>query len=197
MKYRVEPLAVERLSKLDHQPRTEGVHLSQVIQYILRKLEPARYGKDWADLSDEERLRIECGYLWEDLVFSPIMLDRIFPRDSDTVIRNLELDEDSIYQTLDGFHVRRNRVIEVKYSGSNVADPNDPKFKHWRWQNMAYCRTARTTRAVFIVLFHVGRGIRPFLPEAQLWWVRYTPAELEKNWHMIQVNRDEMLAARG
>lgn len=193
MKLRIINLGLDHLAKTDHPPRSAGVHQSDIIKHILNKLDPKRYGRDFADLSAEELLQVEMGFLWEDVVFSEAILSRIFDGDTDSIVRNLELEEDDIFQTLDGYHARRDIVIEVKYTGMFLAEPQDPKFRHWFWQNMGYCRTARTLRSIFVVLFHLGDGRRPSLPKGQLWKVRYTAAELEKNWRMLLVNRDEML----
>jgi len=175
-------------------PRTDTkVHLSSVIKYMLRKIDPRRYGRDWSKLSDADLLRLEIGYLWEDTVFSPEILARLYV--DSNLIAQPGFVRDGIHMTPDGYDVLEDTVVEVKFTSMLTAKPDHAKFRHWLWQNKGYCHGLGVTSARFIVLFSRGADAYGLAqPEAYEWRITYTPEELRRNWRMILVNRDEMLA---
>jgi len=163
--------------------RSKGRHVSEVIHRIAARLEPARFGKK----GGIDPVLAQGGFLWED-VWSQV-LARQFGHN-----KQLEIMEDGIFMTLDGFSAKRWRVIEYKATKMSARnDIRSRKFLHWHMQIMAYCLAMGTTEAELVPIFlngsyELGGGKfgKPCVgKDGHPWLMRYTKRELVENWRMI------------
>ena len=170
-------------------PRTPGVHLSGVINYLARQMglydyedEPQADGNKFPL---EARLKMAVGLSWENWV------ERQYP---DVMYHPGELCQDGIYMTPDGLHpdeILWEFKVTWKSMTKMITDGYDHKsFWPWRAQNMGYLKPLGWTRVHQCVLFINGdyRGERPTFVELD---VEYTKQEVEDNWRLILKHKDK------
>jgi hypothetical protein len=165
--------------------RSPGRHLSEVMRYIMTKLKPERFGGD----GEIKPAMAQGGFIWEDT------LSWVFGRQLG--MRQIEVEQDGIFLTLDGFDTEQWRTREAKSTKISAANGiSSERFWHWHVQIMAGCRAMDTTECELIVLHANGSyemaGGRFGEPVANPWLVGYTPREIEENWRMILRARDRM-----
>jgi hypothetical protein len=165
--------------------RTKGRHLSEIIHRIVMKTDPGRFSDEGIDPT-----QVHIGFLWED-VLSWVMTRQLGGA------KQIELLDDGIYTTLDGFSAKRWRVIEVKATKASARNPiRSQKFWHWHIQIQEYCRRMSTTEAELIPLFVNGAyemgGGRFGKIRAVPYLMTYSKREMLENWDMIRRERDDM-----
>lgn len=170
--------------------RSKGLHQSEIIHHIVSKLEPNRFGDD----SPIDPILAQSGFLWEDV------MSRVLTHQIAGTKGQLELENDGIFQTLDGFSAQRWRIIEAKATKMSARNPiRSRKFDHWHMQIMGYCKTMRTIEAELYPLFINGSYelaggrfgkmiVTPYL-------MTYTQREIDDNWRLMLMTRDEILEA--
>ena len=170
--------------------RSKGIHLSQIIHYIIEILEPKRFGGKEIDPA-----LVHGGFIWEDVMSAAFMHQ--FGH-----TKQIEIQRDDIYMTLDGFSAKRWRVIEMKCTKMSARNPiRSRKFMHWHMQIMGYCLGMRTQEAELIPLFlngayelGGGRFGKPVVGmKGHPYLLYFTKRELIENWDWILRSRDEML----
>ena len=164
--------------------RSPGLHLSDCLKFIMTILEPGKYSTEAID-----PLMTHQGFLWEDLLSE--QLGRDFG------MRQIELEMDGIFITLDGFNTDRWRTREAKATKISAANPiTSSKFWYWHAQMMAGCRAMETRECELVVLFINGSyelgGGRFGKQIARPWLMTYSEREIEDNWRMVLRARDRI-----
>ncbi len=158
------------------QPRSRGLHHSDLVHYILRRLryeepDPVFIGWEYAALT---------GFLFEDA-----MSEQLARYDWGVqLIRGLELLEDGIYMSPDGVNVETGELWEFKFTWRGLKKSPPESRLDWLMQLKSYCRAVRTDSAILCSLFACG-DYSP--PKPQLLFTRFafTERELEDNWKTI------------
>lgn len=173
-------------------PRS-GVHLSDIIRYILVRKDAARYG---GKVDAATRKRWEHGMAWE-RVFSKALAT---PAGYGKLDAQRSLVKDKVIGTPDFCDTENRIVIETKWTMLSAAHAVDsPRFWAFRVQLMGYCWMYDTDRGDLIVYHVMGDYKRDEgLPESVTWQhvLKFNVDELEKTWRMILTNRDAMLEER-
>lgn len=175
--------------------RSRGRHLSDVLGYHHRRLEPNRFKDDRGDPSST--FVFHKGFIWEDV------LSAAFARQFGN--QQLELEVDGIFMTLDGWRMATRKVKEYKATKISAREnPRSKRFAHWHERTMGYMvgvydnfdLDAIPTRSDLVVLhlngsYELGGG-RFGSEVAKAWELEYTPREIKENWDFIRRTRDEM-----
>jgi len=170
-------------------PRSPGLHLSEIYNDLFARLEPKRY-KTGAPLN---KVLLEAGIIFEE------MLERAFIlRLQEAVGRPEEIiSEEGIKCSPDLFIIDeagRFRIGEIKLTWKSSRDvPREPgengfpvKFKKNFVQMMGYCHVAQTPYARLISFFVNGQYIPgPPEPELLAWDIEFSSQELHENWTML------------
>ena len=168
-------------------PRTGGLHLSDVLNYMEITMGTDR-GDDDVDYTQYRNL----GFAWE------YYLDAVL---QDLVERPTEITEDGIIMTPDAIDMEGWVVEEWKATFKSIRpvlsswpphseiDIDAFEYNYWRWfvQVKSYCRVMDTTRCRFRVLWingtYAGSG-----PIQRVIEIDFTSRELEENWAMVTNN---------
>lgn len=165
--------------------RSPGAHLSTIVKYIITIVHPERYGGG----GKISPVRAQVGFLWED------MLSWALARQLG--MRQIEVELDGVFMTLDGFNTTEWRTREAKVTKISSANPiTSSRFWHWHIQMMAGCRAMETGECELVVLhvngaYEMGGG-RFGDEQARAWLVSFSPREIEENWRMVLRARDRM-----
>ena len=160
--------------------RSPGVHLSEILRYLLTRQDPGRF-KPGGEFDPEF---VFAGFIWEELV-SGALSKLAGKSDPKRYITQLEILFREVYCTIDVFDTKLWRVLECKYTESSSGRSiRDHHFWHYFAQIKAYCLATGTREAELWVYFARGdyKGKRR---EAKRWEVRFSERELEENWMMI------------
>jgi len=184
------PAELRRYQREQAKGRSRGRHLSEIIKYLMVRIEPDRFKN--TDIEQVNPLTLEMGFVWED-VLSKVMAERIMRLRG---LQQTEIEFDGIFMTIDGYLRKTKRIVEVKTTRMSAAHPisSGRWFRHWHYQTKGYC---------------MGMGVR----EAEIWpvflngsyeqhrfgemvckpvVVEYTQREVDDNWEMILRTRDRM-----
>ncbi len=166
--------------------RSEGLHLSDILEDIQQTLDPRDYdseGRDWDPYRKlgfirERALKLgalqaayECG-------------DLIDPG---------EIKVDGIWMSPDGLHLGDGALEEWKVtwksSGRVERDGIDGAFPRWFWQMKSYCWALKTRKANLRSFFVNGdykwlRGGEESEKDMS-WAIEFTEREIQDNWRMI------------
>lgn len=157
-------------------PRTPGLHLSQIINSILQKLEPKKYGGPFNPLYTDP------GFTFERV------LETAWAARQTNIIRPGEVEKDGILCSPDGIDFTnplQPELIESKMTEmSMVGCPTDPKFRKWLWQIAAYCHVLGVTSSRLHVLWLRGnyKEVRRAYTVDRIVW---EPRELEETWGFL------------
>lgn len=167
--------------------RTLGVdHLSEILHYILTRLEPGRYG------STIKPETAHIGFLLEDTLSWAFSGQFGGARS-----KQIEVEKDGIYMTLDGFNTQTWRVKEYKATKISAREPiTSNKYWGWKIRTAGYCHAMDTLEAELTVMhingsYELGGG-RFGETVFNTWLLRYTRYELYENWQTILMARDRM-----
>lgn len=168
--------------------RSEGVHCSQVIDYICRKTGQYK-GRADEGISPELMTRFQLGTALEDSIAT--RFEQTYPGE---FIRVGELEEDGIYLTPDLVMVDPWTDVEIKLTWMSARESLYPEsrklWKYWT-QVKCYCRALRTQRGRLIIVHINGDGGR-FEVITRVWDAEFTKQELRMNWDMILRNVEPM-----
>lgn len=166
--------------------RSRGVHLSDCVHRIVSQIDPKRFGGHGAI----DPILVHGGFILEDLVST------IFGRQFGN--KQIEVERDRVFGTLDGFSARRWRVIEMKWTRLSARNPiRSAAFMHWHLQVGGYCWMMDTLEAELIAMFANGEyeiAGRLGQPLLRSYLLRYSRRELHEGWQMILRARDEIEA---
>lgn len=155
-------------------PRTGGLHLSEIIRDLYKKLNPIRF----QDGGGFERMAL--GFAWEWVLSDAIA--RVFPSDR-LLIHMGELECDGIKMSPDAFDVEDLCLEEWKctWSSSNK-HPDD--YPYYLWQIKSYCRAIECNKAR-LRIYHVNGDYRERVPVVHTWLLEFSDRELEENWKFL------------
>lgn len=175
-------------------PRSGGLHLSEIYNDLFARLEPKRYSTG----GPINKVLLEAGVVFEELLERALVL-----RLQETIGRPEEIvfeDEEEgiiIKCSPDLFIIDEQgnfRIGEIKLTWKSSRDvPREagengfpPKFKKYFVQMMGYCYVAQTPYARLITLFVNGQYIPgPPEPELLAWDIEFSTQELQENWAML------------
>ena len=166
--------------------RSEGLHLSDILEDIQQTLEPRDYdseGRDW----DPYR---KLGFIWE-RALKLASLKAAYERGD--LIDPGELKVDGIWMSPDGLHLGDAALEEWKltYKSSRRLEQHglDGAFPRWFWQMKSYCHALGTRRANLRVFFVNGdyRWLKggEESDKDMAWRIEFTEREIQDNWRMI------------
>lgn len=167
--------------------RSKGRHVSTCVHHIVARLDPKRF----STTGPIDPAMAEGGFIWEDVI------SFAFARRYSS--KQLELEKDGIFGTLDDFSAARWRVIEYKMTKMSARNPiRSAKFMHWHMQIQAYCWMVETLEAELVPLFvngsyelGGGRFGKPTIgKDGHPYLLRHTIRELRENWDLILRARD-------
>lgn len=151
-------------------PRSEGLHLSTIIQDIIHTLN----GTTPRPIDNAAKLQFEKGYLLE-IAFSNAFKDK-------AIVHVGEMELDGIICTPDG--IAPNHVEEYKCTARSSNTTPD-MVDAWMMQVKGYCRVMGMSECVFRILYLCGdyRGDRG--PKYGPYHLYFTRRELDENWSML------------
>jgi hypothetical protein len=159
------------------QPRSVGVHVSAIIDYLSRMM--GRRDNDFTR-QDLDAFAV-VGRMFErilaEVVFRP-------PR----YIRPGEIFHDDIIGSPDALDLDDLAVVEIKATWKS--SKHDIKtFREYWWQIMAYCQMTGLTKARLYVFYVCGDWAppKPIWPP-RAWEATFTQSELNENWKMLKGN---------
>lgn len=156
-------------------PRTEGVHLTDVIKDIMEKSNMSRSigGNSWGN--QQLWMAGEVGFLWEEML-SNTLKGRLPNRIGELVV-------DGIAMSPDGLMVEEWALWEFKAVWSS--SKRQP-VEIWKWmaQCMGYCHGLGVTEVKMAILYLMGdwKGTGP---EFRGYHIKFTEMEIRENWEMI------------
>jgi hypothetical protein len=157
-------------------PRSEGLHVSTIIQSMLRDMDAKKYG------SDQDKAKQALFWQWG-FAFERVM-ERAFAENRIDVLRPGELEMDGVYLTPDGVSLDDGANDEIKVTWrSPKGFPYDQKWWNYITQFKAYCRVLGTNTVRVRKLYAVGDMGR--LPSHEAWELTFTNDEIEKNWQLL------------
>jgi hypothetical protein len=171
-------------------PRSHGVHVSGVIKVIAIR---QKLLKD-EDQIDDMPTVVLLGTVWEeaaarlyrDMVWQPgeVGLDGIYGSPDGSTPIDLE------WYKLLGIHASinaGNRIVdEFKFTYKSNRNRQDIRRERlWMMQVMAYLKMMGLTVARLHVLWACDNYVMPFRPKYIRYTVRFTQAELDRNWALL------------
>lgn len=167
--------------------RSRGRHLSEILHRIVTTLDPKRFGGGAI-----EPAQAQFGFLFED-VWSAVMARQFGSK-------QIEIEKDGIFMTMDGFSARRWRVQEYKATKMSARAPiRSAKFWHWHAQAMCYSMEMGTQEVELIPYFINGAyelgGGRFGKPVVRPYLMTYTRREQMETWDLVRRVNDEMEVA--
>ena len=158
-------------------PRPPGLHLSDVVQSLIRTLRLAKtYTNDHDEENDLQPMFWEMGCVWEDTV--TLTLHRLYP----SSYRPIPRQQDGIWCSPDWFRpIYHSTIDEIKLTWTKHTDITSPKIQAYLWQLKAYMYVWNATRGCL----HVGyvRGNYADHPvDCRQYIVRCTRKELKEHW---------------
>lgn len=164
-------------------PRTEGLHISQIYHDINVTVGRLKTGKFDDDQMQEYQ---NVGFLWEHTVGEALRTSL----ESDVVVRPGEVVRDGIICSPDLFDLRTGQLWETKATYKSFRRMGDDAgglakdFWPWKVQMMGYCHAIRTDECKLVTLF-INGNYAPPAPMTRAWDCRFTEREMQDNWSMI------------
>jgi len=160
---------------LDTHERSEGLHLSHILESMELSMGVKRDGK-W-----DKNALYTAGFLWERVLKFVILKERY---DSGALNPVGELQLEGVYLTPDGVDIAEFWVHE-EWKATYKSMRHDPAeyYRYW-WQIKAGCYALQTNLARLRVWFIMG-DYRGSGPQWKSWDVEFTSRELKENWDSI------------
>lgn len=163
------------ISQEQFQPRSVGLHVSSIINYISTTM--GRRDNDF-DRSDLDAFAV-VGRMFE-----RILADTIFqpPR----YVRPGEIEVDDIIGSPDAIDLDDPAIVEIKATWKSSKRPIDT-LREYFWQVQAYCHMTGLMKARLYVFYVCGDWSppRPTWPP-KAWQIEFSKSELEGNWAMLK-----------
>ena len=188
--------------------RGTGLHLSEILLYMRRALDP-RLDKLVAAGPGNTNF-CNAGFMFE-LWVEQALATYIGYSDRKYLITPGEMEVDGIAMNPDRFHVGEGKVVEFKAtwkSSRKLFDANgelnvdvfEELFYYYRWQGMAYCHGLGCTKLDIVVWF--VNGDYTFKdptggPRFYVFEFEFTDQEILDNWKMICGNAEAVRRMKG
>jgi len=160
---------------LDTHTRSEGLHLSDILESMELDMEVKRDGK-W-----NKNALFTQGFVWERVLKFVILKQRY---DSGALAPVGELEKDGIYLTPDGMDIQDWVHEEWKATYKSMRHDPHEYYRYW-WQIKAACHAIGTNKARLRVWFIMGDYRGGSGPQWRSWEAEFTDRELEENWQSI------------
>ena len=176
----VDTADLSHISDEQFQSRTEGLHVSAIIQHIM-----VTSGLSEANdfTSNDLNLFAIIGRLWEQM-----LANVMFP--APRYVRPGELECEGIYGSPDAVDTHDACLMEFKVTWKSSRHEIGTFFKYML-QVKAYCYMLGLTRVRLYVCFVCG-NYKPPLPQFRAWDIEFSPHEIKDAWRMILTNAKEM-----
>ncbi len=169
-----------KITKLDEEfpwtvvPRSEGLHLTDIISDILLTLSLSKKYDEDAD----PRLQYEKGYLWE------VVLSHAFGEKIIYQVGEVELD--GIICSPDGasWDDSGNAVVEENKCTAKSSKRSPDENIDWMMQVKGYCKVLQSTSCIFRVFHHAEIMWNPD-GCYNVWKLDFTQTEIDENWLAI------------
>lgn len=188
-----------RVFKPEGPPRSPGLHLSDILTVILRKVDPTRYASDFTPTQTENYQ--DAGFFWEDILGSAFAGRALLaaseqddPHEAVTRFRPGEITCDGVICSPDAFVIdREDALVDEEYkvtwkSARSLDTPTpgagflDTKFLPYTLQMKGYCKAAGTRRSRIWILFLNGEYGDKFQPQVRGYEFLWTQRELDEQW---------------
>lgn len=177
------------LPPLDSSGRSSGIHLSQIIKFMMGQLSPARFS---GVVDEVTRRRWEYGFAYEEMVGTALANRWGLAKRSGYNLQK-EIRHDRVYMTPDAVLPG---VLLEEYKATWMSQRRaitDKEFWHWFVQIKGYCYALGLTRARLIVWF-INSDYKPPRPaDPVVHTLRFTQSELDRNWQMILRYKKEFI----
>lgn len=160
----------------DKAERTDGLHLSDILDNVEKALEPNKYKDHPFDLETCAAL----GFINERVIEREIVAARV---EAGLLFRPGEIEKDGILMTPDGYDV--NGVLNEWKATWRSMNREIESFARYWWQIKAYCYGLGVQKARLIVAFMAGNW-RESGPRWKGWDAEFTKRELQENWQFIR-----------
>ncbi len=164
-------ISVEQL-----QPRSQGLHVSQIIRHIMVT---SGLAKDSGFSEDDLGLFAIIGRLWEQMLADAMFKPPRYQRPG-------EIEVDGIYGSPDAVDTEDGCLAEYKVTWLSSNRAIESFFKYML-QVKAYCHMLQVTRCRLYVCFVCG-NYRPPVPQFKAWQLDFSPHELKDCWRMLREN---------
>lgn len=169
-------------------PRAEGLHLTDVITYILDTINP-RIGGGFDDIE----LTAEVGFMWEDLL-SLVLGNRLGKRLNDIQCDGIYCNPDGL--GFDPLNLNEVALEEYKCTWKSMKKLPTEVLK-WMMQVKGYCHALGLKVVIFHVLYLMGDYFKEHHgPQARSFRIEFTEEEIEENWNVILANKDAAWEAK-
>lgn len=190
------------------EPRSPGLHQSDLIRDLENVVIKPGQRLDNADMSEEDRATArrywELGFAWElilELVFKRRRVDGLDPR---KFLRQVEIEHDGVFSTIDAIHIPDWRVLEYKLTFRSAGRTGAPvastkprvltgdeaaylvsEFWSWMCQLKGNC-LGHGTRIASLFVFFVNGAYRPQVPQTRRFDFVFDDQDLLNNWRMLK-----------
>lgn len=166
--------------------RSEGLHLSEIMESVQQTLEPRDYDSEGRDWEPYRKL----GFIWEKALQKAYLQSAL---DRGDLVDPGEAHLDGVAMSPDGLNLTGHLEewkLTWKSSRRVETDGIDGAFPRWFWQMKAYCHGLGTNIAILRVFFVNGnygwlKGGQDSGPEEKSWKFTFTERELLDNWAML------------
>ena len=158
----------------DDNPRSEGLHLSDILEDIEVNTLRANRGGD-IDLNAFRTM----GFIWERVLTGQLIQAA---EDCGSLVRPGELEKDGIYMTPDGLCPNEWVLEEWKCTWKSMRREIEDFWRYWA-QIKSYCLALDCSHARLRVFF-VNGDYKGSGPRFRVWEAEFTSRELQENWDM-------------
>jgi hypothetical protein len=164
--------------KYKHPPRTKGVHLSDILDFI----EIMAFGKQKYVETEANAYYAELGFIWEEWVKREHLHAHV-----DDCYYSGEVEQDGIIGSPDGVSLDKGLIHEMKLTWRSAAKSHPKDRQRWMWQVKGYCKMTGLNKVMFYVMY-VNGAYKPMMPRPDCYLFVFSDEEIEENWAMIMTN---------
>ena len=172
----VDVADLAQISQEQFQPRSAGLHVSQIIRHIVTTSGLAEVN-DFTE--DDLNMFAIIGRLWEEMLARTLFKPPRYQRPG-------EIECDGIFGSPDAVDTDDCCLMEFKVTWKSSNRAIESFFKYML-QVKAYCHMLGLTK-VRLYVFYVAGNWRPPIPQLKAWELEFAPHELKDNWRMLVQN---------
>ncbi len=185
------------------EPRSPGCHHSDVIRDLENTVILPGQRKPDIEVSPEEMATLnryrELGMLWEIVLEAAFRKRRVDNLDPAKFLRQVEVEHDRVFKTVDAIFIPEWRVLEYKltFKSKNRATLDRFESEFWNWfaQLKSNCLAHDTRIASLFVMWLCGDW-HPPVPITRRYDIVFEERDLIDNWTML-LNHKKIMEAEG